>query len=174
MTCGIYAAFTSARFASYLRSVDVAHIKVSPYHPQSSGQVERANKTVKAALQTADLERADRSQYLQVFLFSYRNTVQATTGRTPAELLHGRPMRGKLSAAIDVGGRLPSRPGNRHDRVKQKQKYQKTYFDRTHGVMTPDFAVGDQVRHRLPPQARKGRLAPVLVEEEDRGAAATG
>ena len=100
--CG--SAFVSERFASYLQSVGVAHIKVSPYHPQSSGQVERANKTVKAALQTADLERADRSQYLQMFLFSYRNTVQATTGRSPAELLHGRPMRGKLSAALDIGG----------------------------------------------------------------------
>ena len=169
--CG--SAFTSDRFASYLQNVGVAHIKVSPYHPQSSGQVERANKTVKAALQTADLEKTDRSQYLQMFLFSYRSTVQATTGRSPAELLHGRPMRGKLSAAVDVGGRLPQRPGDLHNRVKQKQAYQKAYFDRTHSVKAPNFTVGDRVRHRLPPQARKGRLwfSPTKKILEQRGPA---
>lgn len=154
--CG--SAFTSDRFTSYLRNVGVSHIKVSPYHPQSSGQVERANKTVKAALQTADLEKADRAQYLQMFLFAYRSTVQATTGRSPAELLHGRPMRGKLSAALDVGGRRPPRTDDLQDRVKQRRAYQKAYFDRTHGVKTPDFGAGSPVRHRLPPQARKGRL----------------
>ena len=154
--CG--SAFTSERFASYLRSVGVTHIKVSPYHPQSSGQVERANKTVKAALQAAGLQKTDRSEYLQMFLFSYRSTVQATTGRSPAELLHGRPMRDKLSAAVDVGARPPQRPGDLRSRVAQKQEYQKDYFDRTHRVKVPDFAVGDQVRHRLPPQTRKGRL----------------
>ncbi|KAF0300427.1 hypothetical protein FJT64_027083 [Amphibalanus amphitrite] len=98
------------------------------------------------------------STVYEMFLFSYRSTVQATTGRSPAELLHGRPMRGKLSAALDVGGRHPARPGDLHEHVKRKQTYQKTYFDRSHGVKTPSFSVGDQVRHRLPPQARKGQL----------------
>ncbi|KAF0297636.1 hypothetical protein FJT64_004848 [Amphibalanus amphitrite] len=87
-----------------------------------------------------------------------QSTVQATTGRSPAELLHGRPMRGKLSAALDVGGRHPARPVDLHEHVKRKQTYQKTYFDRSHGVKTPNFSVGDQVRHRLLPQARKGQL----------------
>ncbi|XP_043239605.1 uncharacterized protein LOC122390579 [Amphibalanus amphitrite] len=124
---------------------------------QSSGLVERANKSIKAALQTADLQKADRAECLQAFLFAYRSTVQATTGRTPAELLHGRPMRGKLSAAVDVGGRLPERPGELHSRVEKKQAYQKRYFDKTHRVKKPDFEIGDRVRHRLPPQSRKGR-----------------
>ncbi|KAF0296360.1 hypothetical protein FJT64_006184 [Amphibalanus amphitrite] len=123
----------------------------------SSGLVERANKSIKAALQTADLQKADRAECLQAFLFAYRSTVQATTGRTPAELLHGRPMRGKLSAAVDVGGRLPERPGELHSRVEKKQAYQKRYFDKTHRVKKPDFEIGDRVRHRLPPQSRKGR-----------------
>ena len=153
--CG--SAFTSERFASYLRSAGVKHVLISPYHPQSSGLVERANKSVKAALQTADLQKTDRAECLQAFLFAYRSTVQATTGRTPAELLHGRPMRGKLSAALDVGGQLPVRLGDLRSRVEQKQAYQKRYFDQTHRVKVPDFKVGDQVRHRLPPQSRKGR-----------------
>ncbi|KAF0289684.1 hypothetical protein FJT64_012124 [Amphibalanus amphitrite] len=73
------------------------------------------------------------------------------------QLLHGRPMRGKLSAAVDVGGRLPERPGELHSRVEKKQAYQKRYFDKTHRVKKPDFEIGDRVRHRLPPQSRKGR-----------------
>ncbi|KAF0311932.1 hypothetical protein FJT64_017283 [Amphibalanus amphitrite] len=101
--------------------------------------------------------RFSQAECLQAFLFAYRSTVQATTGRTPAELLHGRPMRGKLSAAVDVGGRLPERPGELHSRVEKKQAYQKRYFDKTHRVKKPDFEIGDRVRHRLPPQSRKGR-----------------
>ena len=169
--CG--SAFTSDRFASYLRSVGVSHVLISPYHPQSSGLVERANKSIKAALQTADLRRADRAECLQAFLFAYRSTVQATTGRTPAELLHGRQMRGKLSAAVDVGGRQPERRGGLKRRVEQKQAYQKSYFDKTHRVKTPDFRVGDQVRHRLPPQSRKGkpRFSRVKRIRERRGPA---
>ena len=169
--CG--SAFTSERFASYLRSVGVAHILVSLYHPQSSGLVERANKTVKAALQTAALQRTDRSAYLQMFLFCYRSTVQATTGCSPAELLHGRPMRNKLSTAVDVGARPPDRPGDLRDRVARKQEYQKDYFDRAHRVNVPDFAVGDRVRHRLPPQTRKGRprFSGVKKVQEQRGPA---
>ena len=66
-------------------------------------------------------------------------------------------MRGKLSAAVDVGGRLPERPGELHSRVEKKQAYQKRYFDKTHRVKKPDFEIGDRVRHRLPPQSRKGR-----------------
>ena len=58
--CG--SAFTSERFALYLRSVGVTHVLISPYHPQSSGLVERAKKSVKAALQTADLQKAERAE----------------------------------------------------------------------------------------------------------------
>ena len=51
--CG--SVFTSDRFAHYLKSVGIRHVRATPYHPQASGQVERANKLLKSALQTSTL-----------------------------------------------------------------------------------------------------------------------
>ncbi|XP_043240800.1 uncharacterized protein K02A2.6-like [Amphibalanus amphitrite] len=120
--------FTSAAFADYLRSVGTRHIRVTPYHPAGSGAVERANRTVKSALQAADRSGEDRACYLQKFLQTYRSTPHATTGLSPAELLHGRKLRTRLHAAA-----LPTEePQDRElrDRVQKRQKKQKRYRSR--------------------------------------------
>ena len=156
--CG--SAFTSDRFTAYMRSVGVRHITVTPYHPQASGQVERANRSVKEALQSADLKKLDRSEYLQLFLLSYRSTVQATTGYSPAELLHGRRMRTKLHVAAEKPDLTPDQAEQRRKltiRVEGKQQTQKAYYDQNKHVRNPEFKVGDLVRRRLPQRQRKGR-----------------
>ena len=147
--------FTSAAFADYLRSVGTRHIRVTPYHPAGSGAVERANRTVKSALQAADRSGADRACYLQKFLQTYRSTPHATTGLSPAELLHGRKLRTRLHAAA-----LPSeQPEDRElrDRVQKRQDKQKKYADERRAAETPRFQVGDWVRCRLMPRPKKGR-----------------
>ena len=45
---------TSEAFGEYLRRVGRRHNLVTPSHPAGSGAVERANRTVKAALQAGD------------------------------------------------------------------------------------------------------------------------
>ena len=156
--CG--SVFMSDRFARYLRSVGIRHVRATPYHPQASGQVERANKLVKSALQTASLEKADWSEYLQLFLLNYRSTVQATTGRSPAELLHGRRMRTKLHVAAEKPEVSSDQARSRREllsRVEGKQQKQKVYFDRNQHVKVPEFKVGDWVRRKLPQRQRKWR-----------------
>ncbi|XP_043211322.1 uncharacterized protein K02A2.6-like [Amphibalanus amphitrite] len=147
--------FTSAAFADYLRSVGTRHIRVTPYHPAGSGAVERANRTVKSALQAADRSGEDRACYLQKFLQTYRSTPHATTGLSPTELLHGRKLRTRLHAAA-----LPTEePQDRElrDRVQKRQKKQKRYADERRAAETPRFQVGDWVRCRLVPRPKKGR-----------------
>ena len=45
--------FTNQTFESYLENIEVEHILVSPYHPQSQGAIEAFNKTIQRALSAA-------------------------------------------------------------------------------------------------------------------------
>ena len=80
--------FTSEEFSTYLNHNGIHHIRITPYHPASNGQVERAVQIFKESIKrstTGSLEtRVNR------FLFHYRTTPHTTTGVTPAELLMGR------------------------------------------------------------------------------------
>ena len=52
----------------------------------------------------------------------------------------------KLSAAVDVGGRLPERPGKLQSQVEQKRVYQKRHFDKRE-VKRPDsrWDIGNRI-----------------------------
>ncbi|KAF0297419.1 uncharacterized protein FJT64_005121 [Amphibalanus amphitrite] len=97
-------AFVSAEFTAYLRRVGVQHVRVTPYHPRGAGAVERMNRVVKSALQTASKEKQDWSQAVRQFLRTYRSTPHATTGLSPSEMLHGRQLRTMLHAPTHPPG----------------------------------------------------------------------
>jgi len=86
--------------------------------------VERANRSIKAALQMADIEGTDRKDYMRTYLQNYRATPHATTGKSPSELLHGRKMRTKLDAGVLVNSPPPQDDIVRQ-RVSERQAKQK-------------------------------------------------
>ncbi|XP_046556895.1 uncharacterized protein K02A2.6-like [Haliotis rubra] len=92
------AQFTSEEFQTFLRRNNIRHTRTAPKHPATNGQAERAVESFKMALKKIKNQTGDVHDKLQRYLFSYRTTVHAATGKTPAELLMRRSLRTRLSA----------------------------------------------------------------------------
>lgn len=84
-------AFTSAEFKEFVKRNKILHKFSPPLHPASNGQAEALVKVVKASIS----RRSEGTLMTRIsrFLFKYRNTPHSSTGRSPAELMLGRPMR---------------------------------------------------------------------------------
>ena len=123
--------FTSAEFENFLSKNGVKHTKVSPYHPASNGQAERAVRAFKEGI--GKMEEGTIQDKLSRFLLKYRTTPHTTTGVTPAELLMKRKLRTKLDLLVPNTARL----------VRQKQEHQKQTHD--HHAKHRDFEANDPV-----------------------------
>ncbi|KAF0307533.1 Myosin light chain kinase family member 4 [Amphibalanus amphitrite] len=148
-------AFRSGRLAEFLGRMGVKQTFSSPYSPQTNGMVERLNRTVKEAIQSARLAREPRSTFVRKFLGEYRVTVHPATGVSPFVLMRGREARTILDVTpSDV---TPSGRAAEDRAVRQHhQSYQETYrarYDRT-ATAAPRWETGDWVRVRKPGTGR--------------------
>jgi len=93
--------FTSQEFRSFADRWGVRHIVTSPHYPQSNGHAEAAVKSIKhlilkvAPSGDIDCEEFDRG------LLELRNT-PSFTGRSPAQVLYGHPLRSCVPAHPDA------------------------------------------------------------------------
>ena len=79
--------FQSAEYEEFLRKIGIQRILGSPYHPSSNGLAERFVQTFKYAMESsADDPASSKQRRIQNFLLSYRSTLHATTGSSPAKL----------------------------------------------------------------------------------------
>eukprot|EP00731_Ephydatia_muelleri_P009195 Em0004g1533a len=124
-------------------ATSIRHVRVAPYHPSSNGEAERFVKTFKRAFSAMGNEK-DPVRRLQQFLFSYRNTPHSTTGVSPAELLVGRQLRGRLDllrqqTCITNTSHCP----NPEVKVQASQRRQKIAYDKH--AKQREFTVGQAV-----------------------------
>lgn len=92
------AEFKGKEWDEYLRGNRIEHRRTSPYHPQSNGKTERANRTIKEMLRK--LINGNRSEWenrLGAALWAIRTNTSMVTGFSPFFLQYARPPRVPLS-----------------------------------------------------------------------------
>lgn len=141
--------FVSAEFERFCKVNGIKHMTSAPYHPASNGQAENSVKTIKKALKTMLNQTHDQAliqQTVNKFLFSYRNSVHCTTGFSPAQLMFGRCLRGRLDLLREPQSEAfvgpPTLSSEANQNVLSKQTSQCEQFG---GQRKVDFEVGEKV-----------------------------
>jgi len=163
-------AFTSDLWKKTMKKWNINHTPTTAANPQANGQVERFNQTLVKMLRKKLGARKDQwDQKIQGLLMDYRASIQATTEKTPAELLFGYrmelPIEAKHPIPIDE---LLDEPIDRFqqledlhhkrieaaDLIKKKQEKVKNLWEANKGIATP-FQIGDLVLLYAPAHKRK-------------------
>ena len=107
----------------------VCHRVVTPYWPSANGEVERFNRVLRKANQTAHVEGRLWLKELDKFLLSYRTTPHCVTGYPPATVMFGRNVRNKLPSFEEDNGSFPDLDSK--DKVMKERI--KNYADKQEG-----------------------------------------
>lgn len=126
----------SDQFERYCDNNGILHLKTPPFHPQSNGLAERFVDTFKRALNKIKAGGEGLADAIDTFLLCYRSTPcrSAPQGKSPAELLLGRPIRTSLD--------LLKPPTLFHKPEESKQESQ---YNRKHGAKSRSYKPKDLV-----------------------------
>lgn len=150
--------FTSKLFKSFVVTAGIKHICNAVATPRANGQVERYNRTILASLgaMNHDQPNGKWDEHLPDLQLGINTTINATTKKTPTELLFGynvtNPSQGILNEVIsDVASGsvtdvdLSKTRSDASELIQIQQEKSKEKFDK-HRNTTVVFNEGDLVR----------------------------
>lgn len=152
------------RSRDFFRLFAIKRRLTSAYHPQSNGQTERFNRTLKASLTMyVDANQRDWSSFVQAITFAYNITVHSVTKVAPFEAVFGRAPRIPLDNLIERSEFIdPTRPApgrlSSEDVIKMKQlmraSQEKNKRRLDANLARPTFKEGDLVLVERPTHVR--------------------
>ncbi|KAL2079819.1 hypothetical protein ACEWY4_025563 [Coilia grayii] len=132
--------FKSDVFRDYCAEKGIEHHKTTPKWAQANGEVERQNSSLMKRIRIAQSAGLDWQKELRQYVTVYRGIAHNTTGKSPAELLFNRKMRGKLPEITPKFMDFELRDRD----AEQKERY-KLYADDRRNAEHSEVAVGDTV-----------------------------
>ena len=104
--------FIHGAFRKMLAKYDVNHRIISPYHPQSSGQVDLSNRELKLIFQkTVNRSRKNWSKKLDDALWAYRTAYKNPMGMSLYKMVYGKACCRCQNRRISGRGSLTMRLG---------------------------------------------------------------
>ena len=83
--------------------------RTTAYHPQCDGLVERQNRTLQEIITNFVSEHSlDWDEWLDQAVFAYNSSVHESTGKSPYEMIFGRPARMPIEVELGVPLQNPS------------------------------------------------------------------
>ena len=132
--------FRSSQFQDYCKENGIQHVKTTPKWAQANGEVERQNASIMKRIRIAHAEGLEWQRELRKYVTIYRSIEHSTTGRSPAELLFNRKLRGKLPDISTPRNDIEARDTD----AENKSKYAE-YADQRRGAKPSSVRVGDEV-----------------------------
>ena len=158
--------FMSNLFQQVMHQLGIKQYKLSAYHPESQGALERFHQTLKNMIRTYCLEyKKDWDEGVHMLLFAAREAVQESLGFSPFELVFGHTVCGPLKLLKEkwlceetnlnlldyVSGfkqKLKEANEFARENLKQSQTKMKTWYDKS--ARNRVFNPGDKVLVFLP------------------------
>ena len=133
--------FNSHDMKEYAQKRGFVHQKITREHPKANGLAENFMRMLRKVAHTAIIEHKDPKEEVHKYLMNYRATPHSTTGKSPAEMLFGRP----LQTSIPVIDKKTYVTDEMRRNLMERADKSKKYNDARRNAKPSKISEGDMV-----------------------------